>query len=833
MQHDEHSESVCNTDTSHHTRFQVQSGTTGDVNIMRSGNGKYENVQFVDQHLPYSYDMLATMDPTRRATDLNDATLDQFFSRPIRLAQYQWDTNATLFQEFNPWSLYLENARVGNRLCNYNLMRAKLHLKFVINGNGFHFGRAIASYLPLSFWDDFSTNASTDPTDLIQASQQPHVYLNPTTSTGGEMVLPFFNFYNQVNITEEQWQELGVCTLRHLNILRHANDAVDKATISVFGWIEDVSMNVLTSVEPTTLVPQSGKEVDMANREGMISGPATAVAKAAGALGMIPEIAPFAIATQSGATMVAKVAKALGYCSPPVTKDPEPYKPSTSSQLAVTTVPAGLKKLTVDDKQELSIDPRIAGVGGTDPLNIKEIAKRESYLTKFSWDIGQSPDTLLWNCRVDPVMWDEIGSPPAMRLTASAMAALPFKYWTGTMKFRFQIVCSAHHKGRLRIVYDPNFLAVSDEFNVNYMEIVDIADKTDFTIEVGIGQETNWLSHALPGLTSKTDLYGSSTFASRSNGNGVIGVYIVNELTTPNSVATNDIEVNVFVSMGDDFEVAVPDDHIQRMVFKPQSGKVNEMIPEAFGTDEPDAPQQEEASSIGPRYTNHDLLGKVFMGEAIQSFRPLLKRYNLHSNLIWGESSAPRVHFGRRCMYPYFRGNVSGAVDLRDTGAGTAAYNYSNTVLMHWVTQAFSGWRGSTRWKILPRGEMNSDRLPAIYVQRAPLGGSEFQRGSATTTALFTSANEAAASAVVDPSGSLPASTKPLSGMNGAAYNNGRVNPTLEFEVPYYSPLRFTPGKQQNYTSLAVFDECWDYRIYVDGNVDTCFDAWVAAGFRR
>lgn len=214
------------------------------------------------------------------------------------------------------------------------------------------------------------------------------------------------------------------------------------------------------------------------------------------------------------------------------------------------------------------------------------------------------------------------------------------------------------------------------------------------------------MEHALPGLTSKSQLYGPNTFISREKGNGVIGVYIVNELTTPNSVATNDIEVNVFVSMGDDFEVAVPDDHIQRMVFKPQSGKVDEMVPEAFGTDEPDAPQQEEASSIGPRYTNHDLLGKVFMGEAIQSFRPLLKCYNLHSNLIWGENGSPRVYYGRRSMFPYFRGNVEGAVDNRDNGGVPTPYNYANTVLMHWVTLAFSGWRGSIRWKILPRGKM-------------------------------------------------------------------------------------------------------------------------------
>jgi hypothetical protein len=187
------------------------------------------------------------------------------------------------------------------------------------------------------------------------------------------------------------------------------------------------------------------------------------MAKVAGALSIIPQIKPFAMATSTVLNGVASAARVLGYSRPPVTRNPEPYRPTPISSLALTTVPDTAQKLTVDDKQELTIDPAIAGIGTYDPLCIRNIAGRESFLTKFSWNVGTAPETLLWNARVDPVMWAESGS-TAYHFTPCAIAALPFKYWTGTMKFRFQVVCSTFHKGRLKVVYDPNYLA-SNEYN--------------------------------------------------------------------------------------------------------------------------------------------------------------------------------------------------------------------------------------------------------------------------------------------------------------------------------------------------------------------------------
>lgn len=364
------------------------------------------------------------------------------------------------------------------------------------------------------------------------------------------------------------------------------------------------------------------------------------------------------------------------------------------------------------------------------------------------------------------------------------------------------------------------------------MQIIDLAGTQDFTIEVGNGQETSLLTHHTPGINSVTEMYSTTPYAFLGPGNGVVGVYVVNELTTPNSATNNDIEINVFVSAGSDFEVFVPDAHIQNFVFKPQSGVESFQpqsgseghIPDSQNTPEPSAPVQEQVTSLGPGLTDGELINRVYTGECISSFRMLLKRYNLHS-CMGTQSNDRSILSGRRPMFPYLRGNVTNAID--DSAVG--AYNYCNTVLLHWVTYAFSGWRGSIRWKILPRGMDNGVRGPVYYVQRHSLGGPEFSR-NVFPMPDYVNENSTSFSAVTSNS-FFPESTKPLSGMMGSHYAHGLRTPACEFEVPFYSPFRFSPGKAQALTGpLALWTEGFDYRIFTEAKSPFVYDLHCAAG---
>ena len=182
----------------------------------------------------------------------------------------------------------------------------------------------------------------------------------------------------------------------------------------------------------------------------------------------------YARATELAASAVSSIATMFGYSRPVQLADITPYKPMYLGNMANTNVPDTSSKLTLDCKQELTIDPRTMGLGMTDEMTIKSIAQRESFLTQFGWQVADSTETLLWNTEVCPVLWNTIsGTPDELHFPACCFATLPFQRWRGTMKFRFQIVASAFHKGRLKITYDPSY-PLTNEYNTNYTHIIDL-----------------------------------------------------------------------------------------------------------------------------------------------------------------------------------------------------------------------------------------------------------------------------------------------------------------------------------------------------------------------
>lgn len=798
------------------TVFDPQSGLQSSS---ETTSGTSQNISFSENIPHQTVSVESVMDPSRKAQDLDTTPLDKFFERPIKIYSKDWVVGTPFLDLINPWTLFFDNPRVAARIANYNLLRCKLNLKIVINGNAFHYGRILAAYQPHYALDFVTPILGPGPAAMTQLSQLPHVFLNPTTSTGGDMELPFFNYANYIEVPENEWEVMGSLWVTSLNTLRHANGGVDGCTISIFAWASEVNLSVLTAFEP-----QAGTETDEANSKGFISGPATAVAGLASKLAAFPPIAPYMVATANIASATSALAKTMGYSRPVTTADPTPFKPKAFSDLAVTTTPDGAAKLTVDDQQELSIDPRIAGLGSEDPLNIVGIASRESYITTFDWLIATPVESLLFNISVDPITWNPDGA--ALYLPACAVTAMPFKYWTGTLNYRFQIVSSGFHKGRLKFVYDPKgTLLGNDEYNVNHIHIVDISESTDFSLSISNGQRVTWLEHLIPGVDPITSSYGTAPISSPTTGNGTLAVYVVNDLTTPDTSAAHDISINVFVSAGDDFEVTVPSEEICKYVFKPQSGVEESNAPD----DNMDMVEQTETVTLGPTYDLTDNMGLVYMGETIKSLRPLLKRYVLHE--AFGPlATGDKVIRGVRNMLPYYRGGVPGAVHL----SGLVPYSFCNTLLVHWVIMAHSGWRGSMRYKITPRGAALADKHRTVQVERRSVDGT-FPSYSQDELSwdFYTTQPDAARAAVIGSFGVGPYFRQSQIGALGAARTMHEVNENMEFEVPFYSNFRYVPGRLLDVTSTSSGfqpPEAFEFKIYTNGGTTTLYEKYAAVG---
>jgi len=209
------------------------------------------------------------------ATDNDGVSLQEFFSRPIKLLDLDWAAGGQLVAYVDPWTTFFENPRVANRLVNYHLLRARMHVRIMVNGNSFYYGRMLASYRPLPGFDQFSTSRVDVPNDMIQESQRPHVFINPTESQGGDLILPFIWQSNALQIPQREWSQMGTLVLRSFDVLKHANGSTDPLTISIFAWAEDVHLSIPTSNQFGALEPQAGPD----EYSGIVSKPANVVAK--------------------------------------------------------------------------------------------------------------------------------------------------------------------------------------------------------------------------------------------------------------------------------------------------------------------------------------------------------------------------------------------------------------------------------------------------------------------------------------------------------------------------------------------------------------------------
>ncbi|QIN96626.1 MAG: hypothetical protein 2 [Marnaviridae sp.] len=658
------------------------------------------------------------LDETYSQADGGDDSLQNFFSRPIKTQSYSWGTgDATpLFETFNPWTDFFENPRVINRITNFNLLRCKLCVKFILNGNGFHYGRSICSYTPLHNDDGFTKDRAFFSQDIVEASQRPHIYLDPTNSQGGTMCLPFVWRYNALSIPNQDWRDMGDIIIHELEGLKHANGATDQVTISVFVWAEDVQLSVPTANEPGALSAQAGEYDPQADEygDGIISRPASMIARAAGALKNAPVIGMYARATEIGAGAAASIAKMFGFSRPNNLTDIMSYKPVYAGNLANTNMADTAYKLSYDAKQELTCDTRTMGLDGTDEMSILSIATRESYLTKFPWAVADTTETLLWSGAVNPVIFDTLnqGGATEFHMPACCFAALPFEYWRGTMKFRFQIVASAFHKGRIKVVYDPSF-PLTNEYNTNYTRIIDLADERDFTIEIGWGQEFPYCQHLnMLDQTDASNVHRTTAFGNAKGvfANGIISLYVVNELTVPNSTADNDIEVNVFVSAGEDFEVAVPNEEYVRELswFAPQSGEYvpqagEENIPDSDNTEMENAPMKLEADEMlgaVPSPTDHTM--DIFFADPVASVRQVLKRYNFSRAYTLGPgTTGTYLTTLVTNNFPFYRGYDFFGEDQVTTPVNPSPYTFATTTMLNYFTPAYTCYRGGIRWKYL------------------------------------------------------------------------------------------------------------------------------------
>jgi hypothetical protein len=740
-----------------------------------SSQQQQENVIFSDAGLSG----LDTTPMVSYRPDIDLASgLGSYLQRPVAISNFTWAEGSTtaIQLQFKPWSLFFNNAATKRKIQNFARLRAKLHLKFVINASPFYYGAMRVCYCPMD--GGLRDIVESTPGDQIKFSQMPGDFLYPQDMTSFEMELPFLWPHAWLDLgTNYDFQTMGQVTYLLYSKLRSANGAVgSNVNITCYAWATDVELAGLTS----GLVLQSSEY----ESSGIISGPATALANVAGKLSDTPIIGKMARATEIGARAVGGIASLFGYSNPPVIDDVHAYVPKAFHAFANVETSIPMDKLTIDPKNEITVDKTVTGAKPDDELVITHFAGRDSFVTGTLWTDAYTTGTQLLRVPVTPRNYGSNAgvSQSFINDTPASHVAAMFSQWRGGMVYTLRFVKSRYHTGRVQVSWDPQEVPLTNAETTTMTRIIDLQMETEVTFLIPFKAQDPWLNTTNTGSNWAITTAGTVTTDQKAF-NGYFRVTVLNELTGP--AAAQEIDVLLFAHAASDIQFAQP----------------NETPLWSFLTVQSQEEQLVEVADVSiPPDTN-----SITVGETIASLRTILHRTSFYHREFLGNPYASAGVFNTTKMYNLVNYIPRFPVDY---GFSTQGVNYATGILvatkdqfqyspthpLNWITNCFAGYRGGIvhQYNIIRNGQTLPDQIaverdprshildvaPAQAINRFSVGADTSQPSSASRVPISIQLNV----------------NRGVWGQRGMAMTNANTQSAVSVVTPQYSRWKFRPA---------------------------------------
>lgn len=712
----------------------VQSASMPVDATMTSSLTTQQTTQFLDANMGGSVGYTPDVDYIAESDGVMASGLAEFLSRPVRIYSHTWLESDVIGAKvsFSPWFQYFNDTAIKSKLNNFAFLRCNLKLKFVINASPFYYGLMKGCYQPLPTLTPSTIINDGGTRFLIPYSQRCHVDLHPQLSEGAEMSLPLFLNRSWLRINRNSdFVDMGLMDLIVYSALKSANGVTGQGcSVQIYAWAEDVKLS-----GPTLSLAMQGDEYG----DGVVSAPASTVARIAGMIKGIPILSKFATATEIGANAVSGIAKLFGWTNVPVITDAQPYRMVPFPQFASPEIGYPTEKLTIDAKNELSVDPRVLGLPSDDCLAIESLVTRKSYLCRVNWDTTEAVDSMLFASRVTPFQFETELSSGKVYLTPMAMVSKLFQEWRGDVIFTFQFVTSPFHKGRVRISFDPYSTTVQTAGDVGstlYNTIVDLGETREVDVRIPFQQALQWLSvdSDFSAIDKNFITSGSSLTLDDTTTNGLIVMKSLTLLTAP--VAASNVDILVYVRGAENLEFANP--------IHPGNTFTRFTIQgDEQGEEQDTATQLIDFKSSPEMYLERYRLN---FGECVKSLRPLLRRVN-YSETFTGVTSTDLdyILWQRHGRYPLFYGydpnGLHSAVGTVVPGSNFP-FNFTKNSPYHWIAGCFIGQKGSVNWHYnsecdFPTSQFSVTRINARTASQVVVGANSRTGATNNPTAAF------------------------------------------------------------------------------------------------
>jgi hypothetical protein len=540
----------------------------GPASVTHSSQGptiSHEITAFSEQS---AVDTLVVSD-TMPSYDMNpytDDTLYGFLQRPRLVTSSTWDdtyASGSRIVVVDPYFELITSTPIKHKLENFNYFKAGVRIGVRVNGTPFHYGKLLVVWKPMCGSTRQSQQEMRD--NIYSSSGYPHIIISPTENEVNEMVLPFAYDAAYMDLSADEVRSPGQLFIYVLNPLA-LDSSVPPVSISVFANFEDVALagqsgivnlplhtrqTIYDDPNPfnpvaTSFVAQGDVQREAIDKstKGLISGPLKATSAIAGSLTTIPSIGVWASSVSLVASALGSLFEKFGYCKPNTleTTAPRILKVGDFSHgEGVETAP------TTQVIPGQSITDLAHHLGGKpNEMDLLNIVSTPCLRGIFTWQGNDAPDSTLFTCFVNPADTFTVQQGGSIRVlpTLLSWTCKTFGFWRGSLRYDIQITCSNFHSGRMRVLFQPRNAGVLTDFDhqncIN--RIIDIQNETEFSFTVPYIADVPW--HSL-NLNSIEEQIGFLQFS------------VVNELTHTTEPIP-EVHINVWVSAGPDFQLAMP-----------------------------------------------------------------------------------------------------------------------------------------------------------------------------------------------------------------------------------------------------------------------------------
>ena len=367
--------------------------------------------------------------------------------------------------------------------------------------------------------------------------------------------------------------------------------------------------------------------------------------------------------------------------------------------------------------------------------------------------------------------------------TPSSFVGRFFRFWHGTMVYKFKIVKSPFHRGRLMINWDPaGTCAPAGAETTVFTKIIDLSTTDDeFEFEIPYKSYQPWLR---ANTHNNSFVSGGLPDYYPTDYNGTVTVSVLNVLTGPTTAPS--ISVLMYSYARPDMQFAAP-----------------RALPQTY------TPNQVQSSvSSGPvdgsslSYAEH--LPEITVGERVGSLRTILHRAThsitqsaglcLTTASVLQPGTYRTVNMFERLPPQYgfsFYGlnQTKGLVDSATTYRAT----YCKVHPINFVLHAFVGYRGSVVVHVNPTcaggGPEAMSSLVINRIDHSPfLNLSNF-----VTNTSYWVLQASAGSAAISQQASIAGNSWPIvsAGNGGMTMSNGRTQSGVSATIPQYNMTRF------------------------------------------